>query len=495
MKIIILGLIIGIYLVGCSGGEGKVPVTGTTNLPPGSLDKYNEAIDYSTGDLAHNLLEYICLPDTTQDDCAKNQENLAGKYNFLVSQVESYTDKVHAYTITYSSPGIFGENRELSGEVLVPNLPESKIKGILLYYHGTSFTKYDVPSCLGGKSAKLPSYCNMQSIDSERLSAIMASQGYIVAMPDYVGQGIDNQVMHPYIFYPENNAISGINILIATRSLLDKVGYSNTLNLYIGGLSEGGAYSLWATKLIQTTSAQIIADSKYNLKLTLGISGAYDLKDAQMPMELYNITTDDSNPYNILNTGTATAAKPLVISYTLTAYGFYDYNQDYNNLISKAFLECVPCKLSGKGYSLNSVFLDTSLDLPALISLITSSAVITGYGINGNNSAKALITGSLENDPQFNQKLISASITSLVTTTPIELIYLANDSVVTNLNSLNAYNGIKNAAGDDKISMEIVNNSLYLFHDKLSNIETPIDHQQSQPFLLIAALIKMNQYN
>ncbi len=132
--------------------------------------------------------------------------------------------------VTYTTPGapyMFGGrsvSKEIaSGLVIMPGtcslffgfcdpgtfspLAESQIKGVVLYYHPTVLSKAGIPS----------GYGNIESLDYEEtaytqaeLASVYASSGYIVIAPDYVGQGIDSAVVHPYVLFPETNAQSGI---------------------------------------------------------------------------------------------------------------------------------------------------------------------------------------------------------------------------------------------------------------------------------------------
>ncbi len=491
----IVSLIIVLALFACNSGSGSVPVTSTTNAPPGALLSAKSITVYPTTNLRDFLLGQICF-GVGGSVCEDNQTHLVESYNFALDRVESIESNVEAYALTYSSPGVANENRLSSGGLLIPDVESAnQIKGIILYYHGTSVTKSDVPSCFGGTGFDKPLYCQSSSLEGQIIGAILASQGYIVVMPDYVGQGIDNHVVHPYTFYPQNNAENGINMLTAVRTFLRQLDFpeSSPLNLYITGVSEGGAYALWTSKLIQTDYASRIALDKFKLISTAPISGAYDLTNAQMPMEVDNVAENDNSHYNILNTFTATSAKPVLMAYALTAYGFYNLNQTYTTVMNPQFFDCLTCKISGYNYNMASLFNTANLDDPSIKAYISSAAGLTGYGVNDNNSVKALTASGLENNGEFKAQLAKASLASFNSTTPISLIYLAKDSIVTNLNSVNAYTGIRGATPDStRVEAKIVINDLYKYKD-VQGSTVSIDHQQSTPFMLIAALAALQE--
>jgi hypothetical protein len=69
-------------------------------------------------------------------------------------------------------------------------------------------------------------------------------------LPNGLGYDTDAAYIHPYQTFPQINALTGIYMLKATRTLLTSLGLPNkTLNVYLTGFSEGGAYALWASYL------------------------------------------------------------------------------------------------------------------------------------------------------------------------------------------------------------------------------------------------------
>jgi hypothetical protein len=199
--------------------------------------------------------------------------------------------------ITYNTPGVpyayanAPANETVSGLIILPTdgngnpLPASQIKGVVLYYHQTVISKGGVPS----------GYSNNRPIDMQGtfttqflLGSIYGMSGYIVIAPDYIGQGVDVNTVHPYAIFPKENALSGIYMVKAVDTYLQKqYGLSfNELpnpNLFIASYSEGGGYALKASQLIQTTSANIIANTGLTLKRTVGSSGAYDVSGTMTP--------------------------------------------------------------------------------------------------------------------------------------------------------------------------------------------------------------------
>ena len=132
---------------------------------------------------------------------------------------------------------------QVSGGLAMPvGIDKSKVKGVVTYFHGTQLDNQDVGSMLG----------------SNTLLAIstFVTQGYIVAIPDYIGQGVDFQNVHPYVIYPKATAKTAIDMLGGVKkTLTNRYGYSETdqIKLFSVGYSEGGAYSLWFNSYINET--------------------------------------------------------------------------------------------------------------------------------------------------------------------------------------------------------------------------------------------------
>jgi len=508
LLIIIIGTTL---LVACGNGNvgGQVINGSDTSLSDGQLDKSTLSIIYSTPYLQSVLQNNILCPGLQSSDCQTNLNNLATNYNFNLAQVESYTDSVAAYQITYGTTDYFGNQRLVSGGVLIPNVVESQLKGIILFDHPTVVTKYDVPSCYGGQSAVNPSYCHSGSIVGEELASLFAAADYVVVMPDYNGQGIDEGAMHPYILYPQVNAMTGINMLIATRQFLNSSGYSNNipLNLYITGFSEGGSYALWTSKLLQTSENSVLTNQAYNLKYTAGISGAYDLTNAQMPMESANedSISPGNNPFNIYSISAASSAKPVLIAYALTAYGYFNANQTYNAM-NQAFFNCqvnsqygigvCPAFFNGNNYNLADLFTlnNDNFNETNITGAVVASSLSTDYNPlgNGSNAGTYLVADGLFSNPEFNSIINAADIANWNSSSKIGLIYLAQDSVVTNLNSINAFTGISVQSAANTVESQVVDNNSYFYYNQTTHAATNIDHQQSSPFALIAALMDFN---
>jgi|GEM_PF-5236029 len=243
--------------------------------------------------------------------------------NFVVAGATALGIKViQPYRIMYSTAGApyqfaggATNPQTVSAAVLVPQiapgvpLPAAQIKGVLLFYHGTDLSKGGVPSDFDGTLTPNNSPSAIQAnagtayaLDAT-LAAVFATQGYVVVAPDYVGQGVNYQVQHPYVVFPQTNAQSGLNALSAARTALAAQGVMlpSPAKLYISSYSEGGSYALWASQLAQTTYASFLSNNGFVLRRTIGVSGAYDLTGATLNYEFANASNSLNPAVNTWN--------------------------------------------------------------------------------------------------------------------------------------------------------------------------------------------------
>ena len=484
-----------------------------------------------------------------------NMSGATNLSNFVVNNTASVTG-VQKYKIIYNTPGQaygFGggavSNETVSGLVIVPQ--GGTIKGVVLYYHGTIFSKNDVPS---NPSSSAGGY------DAWMLSTIYASQGYIVVAPDYVGQGVDVGVMHPFVLYAQTNALSGIYMLPALKQMLAGLSTTITLpsKLYISSYSEGGGYALWASRLLQGQYASVLSNTGMSLKRTVGISGPYDLSGSMIPYA-YNISNNSQNP--ALNTYNAspgiTSASPYntnglpapldtlsglqqtianyamsgskaaLGSYAFAAFINYNYTQAAYSVFFQpdGFANMTACLdtttyLAGNPISATScpitdtlanLFMKSKYKNADIANTIIDSAMISSNYFTGGKSfganQLAIATGGTTNntvgafanpvlsDPTIMPYIRAADTWSFTTNSPISLIYLNYDSTVTNLDSINACSGIQPSINVTCLSLD--NRKLYTTFGPLPIPNTAIammlDHGDASFDLNLIALNQIQQ--
>lgn len=417
----------------------------------GVLESYSVGLTYSASDLQKQMSREICSnlnPQVPSQEsaCAANLAYVKSNPDLGYFSPQSISTNVEGYKINYTTVGVNGEKLMVSGAILIPKIPVTNIKGVVLYFHGTEAIKSQIPSNFKGNTS---AYYGLD------LSAIFAAQGYIVVAPDYIGLGDSTQPMHPYIEHPELNVDSGMYMLKATRQLLQSlnlVNPSQQLNLYTTGYSEGGSYAMWSAYLFQQNkSVQFLKQNNLTFKKSAPISGAYDLANAQLPFE-FTDTSLENNTYNISDPVAANALKPALIAYALSSYGYYSYSDP-----SIEFGQESSSSLS----SIDSIF--------------------------------ALVQNGLEQNQKFMQRMREKSLTTWQTKVPLLIIYLKRDSVVTNLNSVNAYNGIKGKSSPGLVNKLVIDNKELVVINPFTAKLSEIDHMQAMQILSIAALNFFNQ--
>jgi len=136
-----------------------------------------------------------------------------------------------AYRITYNTVSPTGEVVIASGAIYVP-----EVKGampLLNYNHGTIF-----PS----RERNAPSYISDYGAEGN-IAKLFAANGYLVAMPDYLGYGSTKKLPHPYGAY-HINARTVTDMLHAVKEFcIDKQLVLSGKNFF-SGWSEGAAIAL-----------------------------------------------------------------------------------------------------------------------------------------------------------------------------------------------------------------------------------------------------------
>lgn len=527
------------------------------------LTKYMQSqIDAAICPSINKSLSLFTLPNYSAESlCNENKKYIASESKFfkninLSNFIESNSlgiESVKLFRISYTTQGqsIISNNvgdfkEDVSGLIALPVMNDySKIKGIVLYYHPTVFSKINTPS--------------MQDPNSQLLlSALYAAQGYILVAPDYVGQGINVNAMHPYVLYTKNNALAGLNMLKATRQFLAQkhlINESKLLNLYMTSYSEGGAYALWASKLIEGDYNFITMNNNLILKKTIAIEGAYDLSGTMLPFAYEKIINSESinlNPYRSspgisessiyktaipIQRGLAnlvmSSSKIALTSYAFSSFIYYSYNKTGYNLLfnNENFLlmkKCLniesylnimnpstnlpisDCSITG---FIPDLFMNLNYNNDQIQSILVSSAMgntnyFTDYEgfmaqlnkINNNqtiNNSVITIAKSVENDPYIMSLIKQADTWSYKATTPTVLIYLNYDSVVTSLNSIKAcedIHGVKALSGD-KVKCLMVDATKLYYAIPIGTAQVPmmIDHASAAGILELIALQQIDK--
>lgn len=247
---------------------------------------------------------------------------------------------VEATSVTYYTINGSGTEQIASGAVIFPqgvtDLPMVSIQ------HGTE-TKRDL----------VASVSTVNSVEGI-VGLVMASMGYMVLIPDYLGFGVSD-IMHPYM-NAESLVPSVIDFLRAGRIYCSENQITLNGTTFLTGYSEGGYVTLITQKEIEANYT-----SEFSLTAVSPSSGPYNLEGMMQ-------TIFQSNSYNT----------PAYIAFFLTAYNeLYNWNR-LEDIFYEPYSSMMPALFDGSntwGEIVNS--------LPSSFSELVNSTFISDVN-NGN---------------------------------------------------------------------------------------------------------------
>jgi alpha-beta hydrolase superfamily lysophospholipase len=158
----------------------------------------------------------------------------------LAGALVQYPIKV--YRLTYHTRTPEGQETTASGAVLVPTA--TMALPVLSYQHGTL-----TPS----SESQAPSYY-AQGTDVWSVVSVLASTGYVVSAPDYLGYGASKALPHPYE-HAASLASASADMLRATREFCQQQKVSMNDKNFLLGYSEGGYATMALHKYLQENYA------------------------------------------------------------------------------------------------------------------------------------------------------------------------------------------------------------------------------------------------
>jgi hypothetical protein len=195
---------------------------------------------------------------------------------------------VSYYRITYTTTDIQGAADTVSGLLVVPD-NSAKIYPRLVYQHGTSGSKQDVPSFNynGGEGS---------------IGLLFGGLGYVALMPDYLGLGVSDG-FHPYV-HAASEASVALDMLRAAADYTAANNVQTNSQLFITGYSQGGHAAMALQREIEKNQG-----AEFSVTASAPLSGPYSIGEVMRAL----ILTDEVYyfPAYIPNT---------ILSYQ-TAYG------------------------------------------------------------------------------------------------------------------------------------------------------------------------------
>lgn len=190
------------------------------------------------------------------------QSNLDEQNYSLIDFLTYKNYSVQAIKIIYHTIDGQGDHVLASGVVFLPAVTTVTLMPVFSYLHGTLTDFAEIPSNLTG----------IESITGW----IMAMDGYIAVLPDYIGMGVEPG-FHPYCHAATEASASidllkAVNILCSDPSVLAKPNG----NLYLSGYSQGAHAALATQRELEKNPLPFLT-----LRKTVAGGGAYSLSNIQ----------------------------------------------------------------------------------------------------------------------------------------------------------------------------------------------------------------------
>ena len=152
----------------------------------------------------------------------KTQAQVSSQFNNLI--FIQYGCKY--YRIAYTSLDVHGVLDTVTGLLAVPDNATKKYPR-LVYQHGTSGSRQDVPSI------------NVVTNGEGQFGQLFAGLGYVALLPDYLGLGNISRGFHPYV-HAESEAWVAMDMLRAVEQFCAQNQIQTNDQLFVTGYSQGG---------------------------------------------------------------------------------------------------------------------------------------------------------------------------------------------------------------------------------------------------------------
>lgn len=232
---------------------------------------------------------------------------------------------ISLYTITYNTT-YKGQNIKASGLVAFPDTDQGM--PILNFNHGTTSLHADAPT---------------EDLIQYSFFSNAASAGYIFVIPDYLGFGVSDNIVHPY-YRSDITGQTIVDMIRAAKELAAIEGYNFNGDVFLSGYSEGGFATMSAHYNMEKNNY-----SGLNLVASAPASGGYDITgmlDYFISKETYHV--------------------PYYIAYVAMGYKTsYDWILPLSSIFNEPYASIIPEYFNGKysGYEINSVLSDDMSEL------------------------------------------------------------------------------------------------------------------------------------
>ena len=220
-------------------------------------------------------IEVITLPASNQRGALVSYANVGAMTanqivttNMSIGDASAYAAQdVNIYRVVYKSVEQ-GTLLNVSGLVMLPKNATTPLH-LVQHHHGTIMPSDAGSSTPSDFNGQLNNYDNTEV---HFIGALMASNGFAVSLPDYVGYGETRHKEHPYTHHHELAEVS-VDMMRATKQLLQELAISFSSKVCLMGWSEGGGAGLATHKYLQGKYP-----NEFNLVSSSLFAGPYDYK-------------------------------------------------------------------------------------------------------------------------------------------------------------------------------------------------------------------------
>ena len=169
---------------------------------------------------------------------------------------------VDSYRLVYHTIGAQGQPTIASGLLVLPRNDVGRLRTVS-FTHGTELFKGDAPSVATDVWGSAP-------------AITFASAGFAAVAPDYLGLGVGPGT-HPWMDVPSETTAS-LDMLRAARRLVGRTGRELQREVFVTGFSQGASAAMGLARALQAGAGRW-----FQLAAVAPISGAYDLRHAELP--------------------------------------------------------------------------------------------------------------------------------------------------------------------------------------------------------------------
>ena len=269
---------------------------------------------------------------------------------------------IDMYKMVYNTVDALGQPTIASGAFLAPSNTTCVDFPMLVYHHGTSLRKIDVPS---------------NDVGETTIGRVFGAGGYFVLMPDYIGMG-ESPGLHPYC-HGESEATATRDMIRAAREFIaDSLNMIYNGELFLTGYSQGGHAAMAAHKYIEENNLL----SEFNVLGSAPCSGPYEMSGAMADTIL--------SPYPYSNPG--------YLVYLLSAYQMVYGNlyNSYSDVLNFPYDTIVPPYFDGNNTTLGMGSLNNLLS--GYIDTLMVDTVVANFSNSMSTYNHPLWTALLDND-------------------------------------------------------------------------------------------------